>query len=114
MTQINKIKPVSPKLINNHLAQAYGLYPDQINHMLVKLRQSFAKQLEEAEQGLSGGDMERVSAAAHTLKGILLNFGLDDLVNIVSELEIQAKSGKPNVDMNEMVKVLRNALQPLL
>ena len=74
--------------------------------MFVKLLSKFKnyQTLQEIEDALAEGDMEKAQAAAHTLKGLAANLSLIELQKQTLELETQIKAKSVNPDQLTMVK----------
>ncbi len=70
--------PMQPTVaeIRVHLQQSTNLNPDQIEKILAAVRQSMTAQLAAAEEAQKLGDTTNLAKAAHTLKGTLLQCGL--------------------------------------
>ena len=65
--------------VTEHLRRTTSLNPDQIDRLLAAVRQSLTEQLAKAREAEAAGDAQSLARAAHTLKGTLLQCGLDQL-----------------------------------
>jgi HPt (histidine-containing phosphotransfer) domain-containing protein len=60
--------------------------------------------LNEVEDALAAGDMEKAKVAVHTLKGLSANLSLTELYKQTMEIESQIKSGSVKPDQLTIVK----------
>jgi len=60
--------------------------------------------LNEIENALAEGDLERARNVTHALKGVTANLSLAELNKQVTELEAQIKAGSVNADQLALVK----------
>jgi HPt (histidine-containing phosphotransfer) domain-containing protein len=99
--------------VKGHLRTTYLLEDEQIDHMLATAAVTLAKNLSNAETALKNSDYKELSDAAHSLKGSLLNLGLDDFARTAKEIEINAKENK-KIDYQELLSGLHKGLAELL
>jgi|GEM_PF-973133 len=85
----------------------------QIAKLVLAARTSIAENLKNAEKALSEKDFTVLSRAAHTLKGTLLQCGLNDLANKAEEIHLGLRT-KRDVPYAELLKTLKNNLFGLL
>lgn len=79
--------------VRHHFTQTYKLAPEQVEQMLATSIQSIVDQLNRAKQGLDKNDLNELAAAAHTMKGNLLNMGLQRCADISARIEQEARTG---------------------
>jgi len=70
-----------------HLEAATGLRSEQINRLLCAAQMSLADNLAKAMQALQEEDRPALAKVAHTLKGTLLQLGLDHLAAIAQDID---------------------------
>lgn len=63
---------------------------------------SFASDIQIIQDGLRGGDYERVASAAHSIKGAAASLGIDGITEITRTIENEGKSGS----LEETVRLL--------
>ncbi|MDH4319974.1 MAG: PAS domain S-box protein [Desulfobulbaceae bacterium] len=83
-----------PKLVRKHLVSACRIPPERVDLLLNTFRLTLAGYLDDAELALSTGDAAGLRLAAHSLKGGLLNMGLNEWADVAYVLECDAKEGK--------------------
>ena len=81
------ILPLTMEQVAAHLQRTTGLGAEQISRLLIAARQSLATNLARMEEGIVAGDASILTAAAHTLKGTLLQCGLDELAAIAEHMQ---------------------------
>jgi len=95
------------------LQQQYDLKPEKVGEIVKITVKSLEDHLKEAERAAAAGDLASLSFAAHGMKGILLNFFLDELAKTANEVEIAAIR-KDEAPYQEMLADLRKKLQVFL
>ncbi|WP_319587380.1 PAS domain S-box protein [uncultured Desulfobulbus sp.] len=83
--------PPSLAQVAAHLQAATRLSPAQIDRVLAAARLSITDNLAKAKEALDGEDYPTLGRAAHSLKGTLLQCGLDELAAIAEEIYAHAK-----------------------
>jgi signal transduction histidine kinase/CheY-like chemotaxis protein/HPt (histidine-containing phosphotransfer) domain-containing protein len=73
--------------VATHLRQYYGLSEDKSDTLIATTIATIHKDLAKGERALVEGDVKEVENAAHSLKGSLLNLGLDDLAGEAESIE---------------------------
>ncbi len=94
-----------------HLQETTGLKATQIDRLLDAVRQSLGSSLARMEEAFNTGDIPAL-AAAHTIKGTLLQCGLDDLAEIAEQVH-RAGAGDGSPDPAHQVARLRASLAAL-
>ncbi|MFC1513347.1 response regulator [Thermodesulfobacteriota bacterium] len=100
--------------IKIHLASAYHLSPAKINHLLAASSQALTTHLQEAENAITNDDADAVSHTAHTLKGMLLNLGLNNLAELAARIETNQKRQGEVTACTAQFAAIRRELSPLL
>ncbi len=72
--------------VEAHLSSAVFLKTEQVTKLLTLARRGITKNLIIAEQALQQGDKETLALAVHTMKGILLQCGLNDWAQKAQEI----------------------------
>ena len=78
--------PVSLARVMNHLQSTTRFTAEQSDRMLVAVRKSISDNLVKATEALGRQDYAALGRAAHTLKGTLLQCGLDELAAKADEM----------------------------
>ena len=102
------------KIIKKHLATAYHLTDDKIEHLLHACQSTLASSIKEAETALSVGDTGMLATTAHAIKGTLLNLGLNELADLAYRIETGQKRQADVQAQTAQLNALRNGLAPLL
>jgi len=109
------IVPKRPTLegILAHLKTSTSLKPDQIEKIVAAARKSMATQLSAAEQASEAGDTDNLAKAVHTLKGTLLQCGLDPWAKMAQQIytSIHQHQETPNP---ALLTQIREDLQDIL
>ncbi|MBI5557826.1 MAG: response regulator [Deltaproteobacteria bacterium] len=95
--------------VRHKLKQQYNLQPEKIGEILRTTVKSLKKNLEEAERAEVLGDHKALTYAAHGMKGILLNFSLEEQAALASRLELAAREETP-APFKQMLAELRRSL----
>ena len=96
-----------------HLQAVTGLTAEQIDRVLVGARTSITTNLHTAAMALQGEDYPTLGRAAHTLKGTLLQCGLDDLANTAEEVHRGAQN-KSDLPYAALLATLRHELSGMM
>ena len=86
--------------------------------MIHILRDDAPRRFGEIQSGLSSGDLAQVQRAAHSLKGLVANFGAERAQAAAARVEQLAKHGDPEAippslaELKEAVQQLVAALEP--
>jgi len=79
--------------IATHLQATTGMSVPQVERVLIAARRSIRDNLARAKEALAVEDYETLGRATHTLKGTLLQCGLDELAVQAEEIHTHAKDG---------------------
>ncbi len=99
--------------VKAHLSGVYGLSRAQVETMLKAASQSIEAGLSKGQKAAKAGDLKGIWEAAHTLKGTLLNLGVQHLADVAMEIEISGRHGD-SFPYEQAFQKLRSALEPLL
>jgi HPt (histidine-containing phosphotransfer) domain-containing protein len=99
--------------VREHFREAFGITGEAADRLLATCRESLAEGLAALGLAVADADRERVVHFAHSLKGNLLNAGLDDLAEAARRLEERAGREQPLALAGDIER-LRAALSPFL
>jgi PAS domain S-box-containing protein len=105
--------PATMDQVAAFLRTATGLQSGQIERLLLAARKSLRKNLAEAVDALQQRDFPALSRAAHTLKGTLLQCGLNDLAVLAEDIHHGARDNR-ELPYDEILDFLRGNLAGLL
>ena len=100
-------------IVCEHLNNIYGLEVEETNEFLRTSCISLSDNLDKALACDEQGDLAALSAAAHSLKGSLLNLGLNDLAVQAKEIELKCKKGEKNL-YGKQLKTIQDNLSVML
>lgn len=100
--------------IRGHLLHKFQLPSEQIEQMLPEFVNALISHVANLERALIAGDLMALGRAAHTIKGALLNLGLDDCVELAREIEVEGKALNSETDFTQLVGQLRQQLGELI
>ncbi|WP_457577459.1 Hpt domain-containing protein [Desulfomarina sp.] len=100
--------------IRKHLAKQFNLTADQIDAMLPAFITTLHSHLVTLEKSIEENDLKRIGKAAHTIKGALLNLGLEQSAEIAYRIEKSGKALDDTMDYSQTVNTLRTRLGSLL
>ena len=95
--------------VQHKLQHQYNLQPEKLREVLRTTVISLKEHLEAAERAEAAGDYESLSFAAHGMKGILLNFSLEEQARLANEVELAAM-GRKQAPFKELLFTLRRDL----
>ena len=96
--------------IKEHLARQFNLTTEQIDSMISGLISTLAGHIRNLEEVLDQGDLEQLGKAGHTIKGALLNLGLNECAEMAYEIEAGGKAGDRDVDYKLLVSSMRKII----
>jgi HPt (histidine-containing phosphotransfer) domain-containing protein len=100
--------------IKDHLARQFNLTNDQIDSMILGLISTLSEHIDNLEKVLEQGDLEQLGKAGHTIKGALLNLGLNECADIAYDIEVKGKAGERGADYESMVGSMRKIINRYL
>jgi HPt (histidine-containing phosphotransfer) domain-containing protein len=83
---------------------AMGVDDESINELIEISILSLEDELSKIEALLQSDDISQLGLYTHTIKGILLNVGLDDDANKFKEIKHLFEEGKSNNEIKEITK----------
>ncbi len=101
-------------ILRAHFEKNYSLPGDKVEQLVISFSQSIGTYLANISQADMAGDMEAYRRTLHSLKGVLLTMGLDELAGVVKKIEEAAKGDRQLVAAKELVVHLQTSLAPLL
>lgn len=96
--------------IKQYLVKQFNLMPDQVEALLPGLVSTLSEHIDNLENALKSRDLALLGKAAHTIKGALLNLGLQECADIAYTLEKKGKAGQENANYQELVQSIREKL----
>jgi HPt (histidine-containing phosphotransfer) domain-containing protein len=96
--------------IKDYLVNQFNLPPEQIETMLPGLITTLADHIDNLEVALEQGDLEQLGKAGHTIKGALLNLGIEECADIAYSIEMNGKTGNDDINYQQLVKSIREKL----
>lgn len=100
--------------IEVHLMDKFHLPREQIGEMIPNFIVALATHLTTIEDAVAQGDLTEIGRAGHTMKGALLNLGLNDCVEIALEIEQCGKGNDSSANYRQMSEELRKQLEVLI
>ena len=96
--------------IKQYLLKQFSLQPEQADNLLPELLAALSGHIDNLETALQGNDPALLGKAAHTIKGALLNLGLQECADIACSVEKNGKAGQKDVDYQALVQSIREKL----
>ena len=100
--------------IKLYLCDQYQLSPEQVGEMLPGFIGTLSSHMANLERALGQDDLMTLSKAGHTMKGALLNLGLDDCAKLALFIEERSWAGDLSIDYPALVANLRKEIGPLI
>jgi len=97
----------------DHLRATYHLDDGQIDQMMITVEKTLSLNLLRAESAISHRDLNELGEIAHSIKGSLLNIGLDDISDTAKTIELHSKEGL-DTDYQVLLSQLQKNLVGLL
>ena len=108
------ISQINKEQIKNHIKRQFGLPEGQVEEMIPIFLATLAEHLENLEQKVDSGNCLEIGAAAHTIKGALLNLGLSESAELALSIEQKGKSAESGADFHTIFDALRSQLDEYL
>ena len=108
------ISRLNKEQIKNHIQRQFGLPEEQVEEMIPIFLATLAEHLKNLEQTVDGGNYLEIGAAAHTIKGALLNLGLSESAELALSIEQKGKSAESGADFRTILDALRSQLDDYL
>ena len=100
--------------IRTHFKKAYNLPDEKVDEVLPRFFKMLADQLEKLEQISHKQDLLALCRAGHSLKGALLNLGLEELAEEAYQLEKLCKSNSESSDIIRLIQDLMKKVKAIL
>jgi HPt (histidine-containing phosphotransfer) domain-containing protein len=84
-----------------------------LDELVEIFKESFAADLESMEQGLGKNSVEQVGGAAHSIKGAAASLGIDGILEIAKEIEVESRAGGTSLAQAKLPE-LKILLQQLI
>ncbi|MCK5516170.1 MAG: Hpt domain-containing protein, partial [Desulfobulbaceae bacterium] len=97
----------SIKKVEIYLSEQFHLSEEQIESLLPGFVATLAGHMQNLEAALTGNSMVTIGKSAHTLKGALLNLGLEECAKTALLIEEGAKAGDDTANFKKLVDDLR-------
>jgi CheY-like chemotaxis protein len=104
---------ISPEQVAAFFRAGTNLTMEQSQRLLATVRMSITGNLAKAEEALRDRDYPALGVAAHTLKGTLLQCGINSLANLADDMYCGIRAGE-QADCGRLLAALRNRLGGLL
>jgi HPt (histidine-containing phosphotransfer) domain-containing protein len=111
---INMTANTTISKIKIHLAEQFNLTDEQIESMLPGFVVTLITHMQNLEDALVGDNPETIGRAAHTLRGALLNLGMEECAKIALLIEDRGKGEDESTDFKKLVDDLRLGLAPII
>jgi len=98
------------KKIKRYLSQELGVEEEEVEGLIQLARESLRENFEKLEKCLLEDRIEEFARVIHTIKGVLLNLGLEEEAAFSKEIELKARAGEAKEMLTEMVKTLKRYL----
>ncbi len=102
------------KRIKEYLKRHFGLSEEQVSGMMPDFIATLSKHMDNLERDLQSGDLTALGKSGHTMKGALVNLGLDDYAELAFKIEMAGKNGDTNLDYANMSIQLREVVDKML
>ena len=100
--------------IKEYLGNQFDLPEEQIESMLPEFRKTLAAHLKNLKAAQSTDDLHVLQVAAHTMKGALLNLGLNDCADVALAIETGAAASDRALDYPNLVAQIDAFLQEVI
>lgn len=97
-----------------YLLEQFHLSEEQVEEMFPGFAAAIATHMQNLDLAIGKSDTVAIGKAAHTLKGALLNLGMDKCAKIALSIEERAKSDDKSSDFRTLADNLRSGLNPLI
>ena len=100
-------------MVKDHLINVCKLPPDKVERLFDSFRQTLATYVADAERAVNEKDAPSLRLAAHSLKGGLLNMGLNHWAELAYRLECDAKAGEVTSRHHDLIQEMHEGIAPL-
>jgi len=98
------------QVITDHLKNSYDLSTEQIDLILKNFSATLLDLLTDLKSQILENDIENITKTAHSIKGSLLNLGLNDIAGIAKNIETNAKIKNNSIDYLKLCNNLQEKL----
>jgi len=102
------------KRITNHLQRFYGLTEDKAEVLLATTRKTISGDMAKLARALAETNLQAGGDAAHSLKGLLLNLGLQNQADLAEKIERACRRGPASRFEEQWLADLQRDLSDLL
>ncbi|WP_038055920.1 Hpt domain-containing protein [Thermodesulfobacterium hydrogeniphilum] len=102
------------KKVEQVLSKELDLEEDELKEFIQLAKDSLKSNFSELDMALNKDDKEMIAKKAHTIKGVLLNLGLEEEANLAKKIELEAKSNVNKEKIEKMIEKLKEALKELI
>jgi HPt (histidine-containing phosphotransfer) domain-containing protein len=96
------------------LFEQLGLEGEELNEFIQMAKSSLTENFTELDKAFTEGDIETLARRAHTIKGVLLNLGLEEEAAFAKEIELEAKGGADKEKLGKMIEKLKETIGEFL
>ncbi len=100
--------------IKKYLKKQFSLSEEQVSGMMPDFIATLSKHMDNLENDLNSGDLIALGKSGHTMKGALVNLGLEEYAALAMEIEIAGKNGDSSVDFANIFLKLREVIDQML
>jgi HPt (histidine-containing phosphotransfer) domain-containing protein len=100
--------------IKGYVCTHFELGEDAVDTMLPVFFSTLQNHMKALENAIAGDDLTVTSKAGHTLKGALLNLGLDETAAVAKTIEDEGRAGNCDAEYLKMLEQLREKLAEIL
>jgi len=107
------LEDVTLDIVRDYLLKTYKLDPDKLDILMAGACSGIQKAMSEANRQLDLGNRVLMGNAVHSMKGALLNMGLNGWANFARLIEASAKKNE-DLDYQPLLQKLAKGLNNLL
>jgi len=100
--------------LTTFLCDYYKLPAEKVADMLPTFLNVLQNHMINMEKSVEEGNIQTIGSAGHTLKGALMNLGLDDFAEIAQIIEREGKAGRSETDYSGLVEQLKKKMAEIL
>jgi HPt (histidine-containing phosphotransfer) domain-containing protein len=101
--------------IKAHLERQFNFSPEQIEMMLPSFIETLAMHMKNLENALLAENrLIALGKTGHTLKGALLNLGMEECAQLAFQIEKNGKQGNADVDYHGLIAAIREKMGHLI
>jgi len=108
------VGPARLDLVRDHFRKNYSLAPEKVDQVLDTFSHSISGYLETIQHITEEGRSEELRRTLHSMKGMLLTMGLEDLADLARQAEDGLRSREQGAEVRGLVDELCDCLMPLV